>query len=48
MQRAKLEKQRRMYGKLSKVLSKRKERVNMINHAVRSMKDKDKEKAAAL
>ncbi len=48
MQRAMLEKQGRMYGKLSKALSERKERENMINHAGRSMKDKDKKKATAL
>jgi hypothetical protein len=44
----KLEKQGRTYSKLSKVLSERKEREIMINQAGGSMKDKDKEKAAAL
>ena len=44
----KLEKRGRTYSKLSKVLSEKKERENMINHAGRSMKDKDKEKAVAL
>ncbi len=44
----KLEKRGRTYCKLSKVLSERKECGNMINKADGSMKENDKEKAAAL
>lgn len=44
----KLEKRGRTYSKLSKVLSERKKCGNMINKAGGSMKDNDKEKAAAL
>ena len=48
MQRAKLEKQGRMYGKLFEVLGDWKKSKNTEKQAGGSMKNNDKEKAAAL